>query len=89
MKRRARYFAEIDVQCAVCGRFSQTFTVPTDESGTTCASSASINAYDAALKATGYLTVRLYDDTKPLCCRECAENLLGRRTAEQEEEMPY
>jgi hypothetical protein len=89
MNTRRSFFSEVELQCSICGLFSQKFVVQTDENGNTSQRRKGLQSWADGLKATGYLEVKLYDDTKPMCCRECAEILLGRRTQEPQPEVPF
>jgi hypothetical protein len=76
-------------QCQVCGRDSSPyevdFLVPQYLNQMTSTQSEKVRV---ARKQTGYLVVHLYDDTKVLACRECAEVLLSRQSVEPFPERP-
>ncbi len=89
MKTRTTQWSEVEVQCSVCGRFSQKIRVPLDVENQGAWHRQDAKVWNEALASTGYLNVRLYDDSAPMCCRECAEVLLGRKTVEPQQEMPF
>lgn len=75
------------LKCAICGRDSARIVIPfyyDPESRPDRWAYEQRELVKEKLDATGYLQVKLYDGTTPVCCRECGEHLLGRRSVPME-----